>query len=467
MLGIAIQKILPILQSFLMNKIILLNLAWLVACVGAFVIGKQATSNTASQASQQVDGNAAGRSLIPGEKADPNATAAALKGAWPNPTGEAPPWWLMKDGVLSDKDITRAMEEVMSMSDPIERALLFSQLMNKLTPENAEAAYAALRSKANGFEAAQSMGLFAYAWGSIDATKAMASMEENGGRMGGIMKGPILGGWASSDPDAAIAWMADQEDNGEKTRMSRGLIAGLARTDTAKATEYVTSLGEDGQGRYVGVIASEEMKKGIGSAEEWALGLESDQLKTDAMEEVARTYARQDLDKAADWVLNHTDDATSKDAVAEVANELTERSLKDGDMSSTIEWVSDLPDGAVKDEAMNEMFREWGQTEPGGASEYLNDLPDSPTKDYAVSAFAKEISREDPEVAMQWATSIQDEASRVSTLESTARSWYRQDQEAAQQWIEQSNLPQESVEKITAPPERSNRGDFFSRFRNR
>jgi len=175
-----------------MNKIILLNLAWLVACVGAFVIGKQATSNTASQASQQVDVNAAGRSLIPGEKADPNATA--LKDAWPNPTGEAPPWWLMKDGVLSDKDITRAMEEVMSMSDPIERALLFSQLMNKLTPENAEAAYAALRSKATGFEAAQSMGLLAYAWGSVDATKAMASMEENGGRMGGLMKGPILGG---------------------------------------------------------------------------------------------------------------------------------------------------------------------------------------------------------------------------------------------------------------------------------
>ena len=108
-----------------------------------------------------------------------------------------------------------------------------------------------------------------------------------------------------------------------------------------------------------------------------------------------------------------------------------------------------------------------GQTEPGGGSEYLNDLPDSPTKDYAVSAFAREISREDPEVAMQWATSIQDEASCVSTLESIARNWYRQDQEAAQQWIEQSNLPRESVEKITAPSERGNRGDFFSRFRDR
>ena len=108
-----------------------------------------------------------------------------------------------------------------------------------------------------------------------------------------------------------------------------------------------------------------------------------------------------------------------------------------------------------------------GQTEPGGASEYLNDLPDSPTKDYAVSAFATEISREDPEVAVQWATSIQDEASRVSTLESTASSWYRQDQEAALQWIEQSNLPQESIENITAPPERGNRGNFFRRFRDR
>ena len=116
---------------------------------------------------------------------------------------------------------------------------------------------------------------------------------------------------------------------------------------------------------------------------------------------------------------------------------------------------------------MKEMFREWGQTEPGGASEYLNGLPDSPTKDYAVSAFAKEISHEDPKVAMQWATSIQDEASRVSTLESTARTWYRQDQEAAQQWIEQSNLPQESIENITAPPERGNRGNFFRRFRDR
>ena len=452
-----------------MNKIILLNIAWLVACVGAFVVGKQASSDTSKTLSSQVNiTSEGGGSLVPGVKADPAALAAAAERGWPNPSGEAPPWWLIKDGVLSNKDITRAMEEVMSMSDPIQRTALFSQLMNKLTPENAEAAYAALRSKATGFEAAQSMGLFAYAWGSIDAEKAIASIEENGGRMGGFMKGPILGGWASSDPDAAIVWMAKQEDGREKTQMSMGLVAGLARSDTAKATEYMTSLGEDQQRRFVGVIANEEIKKGIGSAEKWALGLESDKLKTDALEEVARTYARQDLDKAAEWVLNHSDDATSKDAVAEVADELTERALKEGNMDSTIEWVSDLPDGAVKDEAMKEMFREWGQTEPEGASAYLNDLPDSPTKDYAVSAFAREISREDPEVAVQWATSIQDEASRVETLESTARSWYRQDQEAAQAWIDQSDLPQESVEKITAPSERGNRaGDFFRRFGGR
>src|SRR5690606_26643280 len=63
---------------------------------------------------------------------------------------DAPAWAFKTE--LGEREIEMAIKDVTSMSDPIERNLLFSQLLKKLTPENAKAAWEAVRTSSSGWE---------------------------------------------------------------------------------------------------------------------------------------------------------------------------------------------------------------------------------------------------------------------------------------------------------------------------
>jgi hypothetical protein len=59
------------------------------------------------------------------------------------------------------------------------------------------------------------------------------------------------------------------------------------------------------------------------------------------------------------------------------------------------------------------------------------------------------VVHDNPAAAIDWASSIQDPESRTSALVDTGRVYMRKDPEAARQWLENSNLPQEAVQRIT------------------
>lgn len=440
-----------------MKSAILLNFAWLGVATGAFFLGRQMVSPKPSRVGTEPAGSTP--SLL---ASTPNTPARPMPGkiSIPGLADDAIPSWLSKSATLSNDEMAKAMAEVMSETDPLKRSLLFSQLLNKLTPENAKSAWSSLNKNVVGFERMQTAGLFLYAWGTLDGASALKAADENSGFGGGFMKTISISGWASKDPDKAIAWLNEQKDGNEKANLLRGLVNGLARTDSKRATDYVLNSADENSRRgLIGTIAEAELKKGFGSAEAWAKTLPTDDLKSEALTSLARNYVNQDSEAAKKWAATQAADPNARGAVGQITESMIRQGL-DGekkDVNSTLDWVNALPDGQGKLEATRQTFQEWARRDPTAASAYLRNMPATPAKDNAVAAVSREVARDEPMAAIAWAQTIRDESLRLESLQQSYSRWAEKEPDAAQQWLGQQNFSPDQAKKITQPPPQERR----------
>jgi len=434
-----------------MNKTIVIHALWVAVAGATFAIGRMTAS---SGAEASADGRETKRGPGLSSIVEAGGDKAPAKSAGVVQDDFLSRYIASESGQLSTDSMAKAMREALAENDPVKRSLMMAQLMQNLTPENVQAALAALRESPDRRENFQYLALLQYAWGKIDGAAAIAAALESGGDRGGPFGAmSALAGWASSDPEGAKAWIAGQEDGREKMMYTGGLIEGLAKTDPAAATAYVLSLaapqaGEDGRvgfdprDRYISNIAGEMLKQGVEVASAWAHSLPEGSMKASALGEVAQFYARQDPAAAAKWIESYADSADAGRAVREVADRWAREAPSDA-----AKWVTALPVDAQGD-ALLSIFSQWGQKEPLAASEYLATMEPSSGRDSAVSGFSRELADEDPTAAMEWAGSIADADLRQSTEISVARDWYREEPEAAKAWALE-NLPAESQEAIT------------------
>ena len=395
----------------------------------------------------------------------------------------------LRDGTIPSADMTLAMKAMMNENDPLKKNAMFSALLEQLTPENAKAAFAALReSRDNGRGGfgrgggGDEMRLLLNAWGRVDGKNAIAELtaiadaekaarEANGdtgrgGRGGGGRDGggfdiySALSGWATNDASAALDYVNGLEgDDRIKGMYTSGIVRGLLANGVDDAISFITALPEDdgARARYMGSVAEEMLENGAASAAKWADSLQADDLKGGAMDQIASAYAREDLQSAIDWVGKHASDEYAAAAVTEVAGQWAEK-----DPQAVIDWAADLPESTQK-RVFEEALDEWTERDPVAASEYLAQMPESTVKDSAVEGFAKELSREDPASAATWASTISNEELRTSTLQEVARDWLRSDRAAAEAWLPASGLSQEAQQSLT---ENQGRGGM-DRFRGR
>ena len=369
-------------------------------------------------------------------------------------------------GTISSDNMTAAIEQMRKENDPILRRKLFSELLENLTPENAQAAYVALQSGRRRGRGAgdDELRLMAHAWGRIDgpgAIKALTAMRaeregEEGGRgrgrggeRGGIDLVSVLSGWATADGRAAANYVSGVEDDREKSMLSFGVVRGMMVNGVDEAMAYVSSLPqtEDGgrtQNWYMSTIASEMLEEGLDSAKAWVDTISDPNLRGGALSRVAESAVRDDLESAVEWVTQYAGDEAGQRAVNRVADEWAE-----DDPQAVLTWADSLPD-AAKAEAYGEAFEEWTRRDATAAGDFLTGMEPSTARDSAVEEFSTTLSREEPATAIQWAETISNVETRVDTLTQVARSWFYRDREAASQWIETSGLPQEAIESITA-----------------
>ncbi|MGI8604997.1 MAG: hypothetical protein ACR2OZ_18660 [Verrucomicrobiales bacterium] len=428
-----------------MTKPFVLHGTWLVLAAAAFAAGRWSARRPPHN--PPTTGVALTRPAIDPIPSPPTIDGQTGKSMLPPEDAAS---WVQRfrgsDGTISAVQMSAAIQDALRESDPVKSMMNFSQLIKELTPENAPAAFKAMRETVTGMEAMRYMPMLSYAWGMIDGENALAAMKDMGGREAMFGSAATLAGWASKDPLAAKKWA---EENGtEDTRwlLNRALITGIARNDIDGATQFVLGLAEADRGNLVEVLVEQKMKSGLDEATRWALGLQDPGMKGSALDRVAQQYTRQDPAKAAEWVKQYVGESFAKSAVGTVAREYAQK-----DPKAALGWAGDLPPGDSQSEAHSRVFREWGRTDPTAASESLNTMPAGASKDQAINSFARSIARENPEDALTWSASIQDPKTREEAQIEVVQRWRTNNADAATQWAASHLSPEAQAKAAQAP----------------
>lgn len=427
----------------------LIHALWLAVAVAAFAFGKMQSSSPAS-----TEGNLERKTQGAGRINGPATSSPHARPAGTN-SGRAIEDDSPFDGrVLTAEGMTDAMSLVIAETDPLKRQRLFTQLLAALTPENAEAAVRALQEAPRSrWNWGQEYGLLTYAWGRIDGEAAVAYAKEREGRSREWTMASVLAGWASDQPESAMAWVEGIADPKERNDFTRGLVHGLAQRDVETATAYVMKLSEAGNeraGEYMGAIARHQLSQGVESAAAWSDSLPDGPIKGSALHTIANDYVRQDPEKAAEWISQYAESDFALRAISEISEEWAE-----DEPALAARWVTTLPEGSSRSHAMSEAISEWAKDDPTEAGDFINTLQQGNERDFALSSFARRVGSEEPEVALQWAQSISSPEIRDRAVARNVRDWLRRQPQQANAWIQDANLSEAVLQEIQKPQESS------------
>ena len=355
--------------------------------------------------------------------------------------------------VLSSEAISESVSKIVNTRNPIRQAAMFSALLEGLTPENALAAFEALRQDRDGFGKMRgtNMRLLLNAWGQIDgvgALKALNAAAEadraaNGGRgrdnqgngndpdrdyLAGIYH--TLSGLAVVDPAAATDYLNELEDLKQRDKLMSAVVDGILVDGVDTAVDFIAANTESGKGRdrYMAKVARSVLEGGLESGKAWLDSLPNE-MRKGAIDRIADRYGREDLSGAVGWIEKYAGEPYATDSLDDIAE-----SWAESDPRAASDWATELPEEAqpgVYREAMDE----WAESDPVAASEYLSKLTEGAARDSAVEGFAKELVKTDPKTAAAWAETITTEPQYTNTLAEVTRRWLKSDPDAARTWI--------------------------------
>ncbi len=370
-----------------------------------------------------------------------NARGAASDGLESGGPGQA----------LSDVQIAAIADEAFRHGNPLVRRRAFDQFLEALTADNARELLGHLKeNRVDGDKWRD----FHYAWGMIDGQAAVEHATKSEDRDLSY----TMAGWASIYPEAAIAHLNNlpEEDKRYYHHLQEALVSGMADNDTARATDYVLQLANEGDeraNRLFGVVTREVVHTvGIDEAARWSESLPDGELKGAALDSVAHRFTNRDPEAAAQWVEQFVGQSFADRAIEEVGDEWAER-----DPASAVNWLETLSEGRGQSMGLHSAFGEWAQRDPVAAGERISNMQRSPQRDAAISGYSRRISYTDPGAAIEWANSIAEESSRVRALTHAGQQLTRRDRAAAEAWVASSGLPPEAQQAVLNPPQNRRR----------
>ena len=345
---------------------------------------------------------------------------------------------------LSDLDIESIGAQLRGSTNPIDRRLAFSKLLEGLTAENA----LLIRDQIKSFDPnSAEFKEFHYAWGAVGGTDAIMfgvdTVEPD--------MQPALSGWASSDPQKAIEWFEalDMENDSSfdpllkdrkmkaedlKNHLLGGLVQGLSNSDPDLAIDYVKEVIDSGN--RVGYrlmhapISAMIQTNSPSEAAQWAAQLDEGEIRNQAMSRTADNYAKKDFEAAKEWAESFGSDS----GVERVIDPVT-RNWASKDPEAALEWVSTLPEGNAQHSGTSAALHQWAEKDPTAASNYLAEMPESDMGNAAIAGFSNRLVWENPQAAMTWASSISgNDQFRNEVMARVGRSWQRKDPKGAAQW---------------------------------
>lgn len=186
--------------------------------------------------------------------------------------------------------------QAMNETNQVKRLVKLSEVLEGLSADNIDEVLAYFEQLPDGARRTREWTLLMDAWGAFDGASAAAYAQENiGGRQGRVAAMAAVSSWARTDPTSAVDWAHSQESSRGFNLFMMGAINGWTATDPTGAAQYVSQLPEGRErSRMAGVVTRNFLDQGYQAAVTWVNTLADDQFKSDAIDSVARRWARED-----------------------------------------------------------------------------------------------------------------------------------------------------------------------------
>lgn len=117
--------------------------------------------------------------------------------------------------------------------------------------------------------------------------------------------------------------------------------------------------------------------------------------------------------------------------------ELLVRRWAERDVAAAAAWATQLPEGAPRNQVLEQVAIAWAETDLDDATAWLRDLPDGEGKHLATLSTAYEAARTDPLVALELASKLPASPARDELLIHAVSQWATADFAAAAGWAGQ------------------------------
>ena len=429
-----------------MPKTPLVHGFWTCATIAAFVLGSHyfpgAITGRRDVANTSTSGGSAKSTALRGERNSGtgqtplHGNSSALSGPEKGNLLRHPV------GALTAQEILALGKAFKANSNPIERRLAFSRLLEGLTSENGRLIRAQIEHLS---ENSSEFREFHYAWGALAGEAAVLHGKDTAKQD----MAATFAGWASADPTAAMTWYegARKLEGLDHNSLKWGALFGLAHANPGTALEFVLRRGGQDKNtlkRMTHVVTSEVLRGSPpAEAAAWVEAIADDRLRAFSREHLAGKFVKDDPEFAAEWAAGLNEQPGGERVVDRVSRDWATR-----DPQATVQWLESLSDSEGRTEGFGSAFRSWASHDPETAGNYLNDMPRSPERDSALGGFASRIMHEDPVTAISWAEAIADPGHREEALIKTGRHYFRHQTQAAAEWLTGSGLSEEAQQRI-------------------
>ena len=290
-------------------------------------------------------------------------------------------------------------------------------------------------------------------WAERDGRAALAYAEKNvekGSMFGMGIKGPILGAWARTDPDAAWRWFETEgkkgDDSGQGNMLVHTLFAGLASRDIDGALARVEGLDASMKPMALNGIAMSGM-----NADSRKRMLERSASLPQETRDMLRQgalgqWAMMEPEAAISWLKTLPADE-QKPLRSGLANSVLMMNPKQGaDLLLKDASAEERP--VIYDQVVSRIA--WQN--PKSAGEWLLEQPQGPELDSARMTFASIVARKEPATAMDWAKSVTKPELRESSISSVYAAWKQKDAAAADAAVVNVGLSAEALERVRNAP---------------
>lgn len=403
---------------------------WALSCGAAFVIGRTTVDATDSNAAtisenslstRTVEGRRVLSSFSDGSSSAPGTRFNFLDG---------------QDG--GEAELREAVLALTRMTDPIERAEGFLQLVKDLSPEQFLTVVDTYRGEGIGEEDFGEYRILLTAWAKMAPLDALTYAKEKTGSP--FARQTILATWAKTDANGAITWARENFDNkGDENRANPwlvGVIEGLASDNLGQATTLLEELPYSRErGEALGAIFDEISQLGDQAGKDWIAGLTDPQLQAGAAARLAGMMAESDPAQAAEWVAT-----LGTEAMTRSARTIAERWLRK-DFEAAKGWVDSQPDDVVAAAGPAMVEGILRNQDPAAASAWLAPHDGNPAFDDSIRTLVWRSMDKTPELSADWIMRLSNEGDQTRTFHRVFGGWLNNDAAAAAEYVQNNPVP--------------------------